>query len=127
MRGVTTARLPPCACPARCHRPTLLPLPSLRLTAPTQHKKHKHSSKDKDKDKERERERLLKEAKKFLKQREAPAVSFSCGPQTTPRAATCSSSHQCRIAELLDRGVAANLAVGSRGAACCRLLVVLSC
>ncbi|PRW33547.1 pentatricopeptide repeat-containing mitochondrial [Chlorella sorokiniana] len=31
------------------------------------HKKHKHSSKDKDKDKERER--LLKEAKKFLKQK----------------------------------------------------------
>jgi len=39
-----------------------------------QHKKHKHSSKDKDK----ERERLLKEAKKFLKQREFVRRAFLC-------------------------------------------------
>ena len=42
--------------------------PKPRRHCSSQHKKHKHSSKDKGKDKERER--LLKEAKKFLKQRE---------------------------------------------------------
>lgn len=76
------ARRHSCGCHPAPALPVVIALPcSLRLVAPTQHKKHKHSSKDKD----RERERLLKEAKKFLKQREAPAIS-----------------HQCRIAWPLD-------------------------
>lgn len=51
------------------------------------HKKHKHSSKDKDKDKERERERLLKEAKKFLKQQlksGAPEAAMAAAAAAQP-------------------------------------------